>query len=153
MPIYKLGVVGWWAVKESRVLAQRRRGEKEAVLLYQQDDTLHTSTYSQWYTEFLMTVILLGCYGKDCWVTHSHTHTRVHVHTHTQLAGSEALLHLLRWGFAFRSWQVDRQIAQAAAGDGGSGWGDSRCEETVSFLWYSPWSKSSSTSDFQKHSW
>lgn len=33
MPIYKLGVVGWWAVKESRVLAQRERKRKIIALL------------------------------------------------------------------------------------------------------------------------
>lgn len=148
MPIYKLGVVGWWAVKESRVLAGRqRKREKEMEPLWQPDDTYHMHTRPQWYTEVLMTVILLGCFRKDCWATHTHTHA------HTQLAGTEALVHLLRWGFAFCSWQVDRQIAPAAAGDGGSGWGKSGCSESDLSISYSLWSHSCITPHFHRHGW
>ena len=87
--------------------------------------------------------------------THTHTLslTHSHTHTHTQLAGTEALVHLLRWGFAFCSWQVDRQIAQAAAGDRGSGWGERRCSESASSVWFSLWNSSHITPHFQRQGW
>lgn len=60
MPVYKLGVVGWWGVKESRVSdhRQKRKGKKPGC------KTIH-HTWTQRYTGVRMTVIVLGSWkGK-----------------------------------------------------------------------------------------